>query len=325
MIPNKQTMIRLLGAGRGRHRVFACSFALHLRGACARCAARPCAFCRTRAHCRLPRRRPRRRDAGRWRSGDAASAVRCDQPAATCRPPPPSGRRRAAARRPNSRISIVRCCTPRGVLRAASRSPSSPSARRRRPAPARVRRRASYPSRLAVELKQRFPGHDITVLNRGVNGEETDDMMARFDTGVIAEHPQLVLWQVGTNSVLRDHPLEPHAVQLHEGIEELKATGADVVLIDPQYSPTVIAKSGNAGHGRADRARGQGRERRSVPPLRGHARLARGPASAFDAFVSPDGLHMNDWSYACVAKLLGRGDHRSRDPPGRLGGGASAR
>ena len=106
---------------------------------------------------------------------------------------------------------------------------------------------ANYPSRLAVELKQRFPGHDITVLNRGVNGEETEDMMARFATGVIAEHPQLVLWQVGTNSVLRDHPLDTHAVVLHEGIEELKAAGADVVLIDPQYAPRVIAKSETQG------------------------------------------------------------------------------
>ncbi|HYU21892.1 MAG TPA: SGNH/GDSL hydrolase family protein, partial [Candidatus Dormibacteraeota bacterium] len=26
---------------------------------------------------------------------------------------------------------------------------------------------------------------------------------------------------------------------------------------------------------------------------------------SFDAFVSPDHLHMNDWSYACIAKLLG--------------------
>jgi hypothetical protein len=26
---------------------------------------------------------------------------------------------------------------------------------------------------------------------------------------------------------------------------------------------------------------------------------------AFDSFVSPDHLHMNDWSYACLAKLLG--------------------
>jgi hypothetical protein len=26
---------------------------------------------------------------------------------------------------------------------------------------------------------------------------------------------------------------------------------------------------------------------------------------AFESFVSPDGLHMNDWSYACLAKGLG--------------------
>jgi hypothetical protein len=25
----------------------------------------------------------------------------------------------------------------------------------------------------------------------------------------------------------------------------------------------------------------------------------------FRAFLSPDGLHMNDWSYACLAKALG--------------------
>src|SRR5271167_1045553 len=96
---------------------------------------------------------------------------------------------------------------------------------------------ASYPSRLAVELRQRFPNRDITVLNRGVNGEETSNMLARFERDVIAEHPQLVIWQVGTNSVLRDQPLRRHAIELHEGIDELKANGADVVLIDPQFAP----------------------------------------------------------------------------------------
>ena len=44
---------------------------------------------------------------------------------------------------------------------------------------------ASYPSRLAVELKQRFPALAITVLNRGVNGEETAQMLARFESGVL--------------------------------------------------------------------------------------------------------------------------------------------
>ena len=34
-------------------------------------------------------------------------------------------------------------------------------------------------------------------------------MLARLETAVIAERPDLVLWQVGTNSVLRDKALEP--------------------------------------------------------------------------------------------------------------------
>src|SRR5258708_27021047 len=38
---------------------------------------------------------------------------------------------------------------------------------------------ASYPSRLAIELKQRFPLEDVTVLNRAVNGDETESMVAR--------------------------------------------------------------------------------------------------------------------------------------------------
>jgi hypothetical protein len=28
-------------------------------------------------------------------------------------------------------------------------------------------------------------------------------------------------------------------------------------------------------------------------------------AIPFEAFLSPDLLHMNDWGYACLAKLLG--------------------
>ncbi len=164
---------------------------------------------------------------------------------------------------------------------------------------------ATYPSRLAVELRQRFPGHDITVLNRGINGQETDDMMARFAKDVMAAHPQLVLWQVGTNSVLRDHPLNPHEAELHEGIEELKAADADVVLIDPQYSPAVIAKSETDGMV----------EQIAVAAKVENVDLFRRFAVmrnwyevdhlGFDVFVSPDHLHMNDWSYACLGKLLG--------------------
>ena len=164
---------------------------------------------------------------------------------------------------------------------------------------------ASYPSRLAIELRTRFPGREITVLNRGVNGEETDNMMARFAADVLAAHPQLVLWQIGTNSVLRDHPLNPHAVQLHDGIERLKASGADVVLIDPQFSPAVLAKSETPG---MVEQIALAAKQEDVDLFQRFAVMRDWhdvQHLSFGTFVSPDELHMNDWSYACLAKLLG--------------------
>ena len=164
---------------------------------------------------------------------------------------------------------------------------------------------ATYPSRLAVELRARFPGREITVLNRGVNGEETTNMMARFGADVIAAHPQLVLWQIGTNSVLRGHPLSPHGAQLHAGIEQLKAAGADVVLIDPQFAPVVLAKSETEG---MLEQIALAAKQEDVDLFQRYAVMRNWhdvQHLSFDAFVSPDRLHMNDWSYACLAKLLG--------------------
>jgi len=173
----------------------------------------------------------------------------------------------------------------------------------------------SYPSRLAAELQKLLRGHDITVLNRGVNGEETANMMARFATGVIAEHPQLVLWQVGTNSVLRDHPLAPHAVELRHGIEQLKEAGADVVLIDPQYAPRVLAKAETPGM--VDQIAVTAREE-NVDLFRRFDIMRdwyENQHRSFDVFVSRDGLHMNDWGYACWAKLLAGGIAQAASPP----------
>jgi acyl-CoA thioesterase I len=164
---------------------------------------------------------------------------------------------------------------------------------------------ASYPSRLADELARRFPGHEITVLNRGVNGDDAEAMLARLDAAVIAERPDLVLWQLGTNSLLRERALPPHASLVREGLARIKATGAEVVLIDPQYAPRVLAKphvedmiSLLATAAKAEHV-----------PLFHRFDLMRHWYETdhlpFETFVSSDGLHMNDWSYACLAKALG--------------------
>ena len=164
---------------------------------------------------------------------------------------------------------------------------------------------ANYPSRLSVELQQHFPKSSFTMHNRGVNGEEIGDMLARFDSSVIAAKPDLVLWQLGTNAVIRGHQLGDHGLLIREGLAKIHAIGADVVLIDPQFAPKVIAKpdaesmvaliSATAKHADVDLFR----RFELMHHWRDVGHLA------FETFVSPDGLHMNDWSYACMAKGLG--------------------
>jgi lysophospholipase L1-like esterase len=163
----------------------------------------------------------------------------------------------------------------------------------------------SYPARLAVELEARFPAHPITVINRGVNGEEAKDMVARLDEGVLSERPDLILWQVGANSVLRDSPIPAVRSDILEGLRRMKASGADVVLIDPQFAPKVLAKkdAGTMVDLLATTAKTQHVDLfRRFAVMRHWRQVARIP---FEAFISPDELHMNDWSYGCLAKLLG--------------------
>lgn len=164
---------------------------------------------------------------------------------------------------------------------------------------------ANYPSRLQAELKQRFPGHPITVINRGANGEEVADMLKRFDKAVVAAKPDLVLWQLGTNSVIRNHMFNDHGAAIRDGLNKIRSTGADVVLIDPQFAPKVIAKP-EAEHMVELIATTAKVE--NVDLFRRFDVMKRWREAdhmAFESFVSPDGLHLNDWSYACMAKGLG--------------------
>jgi acyl-CoA thioesterase I len=79
------------------------------------------------------------------------------------------------------------------------------------------------------------------------------------------------------------------------------------VLMDPQYSPKVIAKSETDGM--VGQIALMAKEE-NVDLFQRFAVMRNwfeAQHLGFDTFVSPDGLHMNDWGYACVAKLLANG------------------
>jgi acyl-CoA thioesterase I len=166
----------------------------------------------------------------------------------------------------------------------------------------------SYPSRLRIELTQRFMDRRFVVVNRGVNGDTDHDKRARFERDVIAEKPDMVLWQLGTNSMLGGDPMETHLPILQDGVAHLrKATGADIVLVDPQYAPKVLR--GGAERASlivdliAQTAQGSGVNLFRRFELMRHWREEK--QLSFDKFLSEDEFHMNDWSYSCVARAMG--------------------
>ena len=66
----------------------------------------------------------------------------------------------------------------------------------------------TYPAVFAEELHHRWPQLPVTVINKGVGGEMASQMVARFERDVLPYHPQLVIWQTGSNQALRSDNID---------------------------------------------------------------------------------------------------------------------
>ncbi|QQO34785.1 SGNH/GDSL hydrolase family protein [Bradyrhizobium diazoefficiens] len=165
----------------------------------------------------------------------------------------------------------------------------------------------NYPNRLAAQLRRQYPTANITVINAGVGGEDAPEMMKRLQTEVIDVHPDLVIWQVGTNAVLRNLDPGETARIVEDGITRIQAAGdADIVLVDPQYSPRVTERPESAS--KMVKLLGKVAELRHVgifPRFEVMRDWHEKQSLPVESFVIADGLHMNDWGYACFAQLLG--------------------
>ena len=107
---------------------------------------------------------------------------------------------------------------------------------------------AAYPGRLQSFLQKEYPKANTAMVNKGIGGQEAPVEFQRFDTDVIAEKPDLVIWQVGTNAVWQSPSSIPPPPTFDEttsairnGLVELRdQTQADVILMDLQYVPALL-------------------------------------------------------------------------------------
>jgi len=161
----------------------------------------------------------------------------------------------------------------------------------------------AYPARLEALLRAALPGHAVRVLNRGIGGQDVGEMLARLDADVLPERPDLVVWQAGANAALRG--MDPAAFRdtLAEGVARVRASGADVVLMDSQLAPVVLSRPLCPQLAAAMRDVAAAR---SIPVF-SRAELMRAWETAGTSptdMLHADGLHHNDRGYACLAEAL---------------------
>jgi len=162
----------------------------------------------------------------------------------------------------------------------------------------------TYPALLQAELRERFPGADITVINRGGNGEDVNENLRRFESDVHGAKPDLVLWQLGTNYILRNWGVQNFAAPFANGLDLIRSYGADAVVIDLQYSPWV---NGDADTPAMTALLASVAREKKVSVFKRYALMKRWvevekvPMSTLITF---DGLHLTDWSYACFTRAL---------------------
>ena len=101
----------------------------------------------------------------------------------------------------------------------------------------------AFPRQMGRALQQAVPGVRVEVVVRGGRGMTAADMLALMRTEIAAVKPQLILWQTGTVEAVRNSPPGEFGQVLLEGAEAAEQAGANLVLIDPQYSRFLQANS----------------------------------------------------------------------------------
>lgn len=95
----------------------------------------------------------------------------------------------------------------------------------------------AYPARLQHALTEMLPGVEVKVAADAKARRNAGEMLKALPAALAAVKPALVVWQTGTVDAMQGIDLDQFSQSLDHGIHIARSAGADVVFINPQYSP----------------------------------------------------------------------------------------
>jgi hypothetical protein len=97
--------------------------------------------------------------------------------------------------------------------------------------------RYAYPARLEEALQQQLQGVTVKVIAHVQPRTSTADMVPGLAKILADDKPSLVIWQTGTTDAINGVAAEDFRVSLDDGVGAIESAGANVILMNMQYSP----------------------------------------------------------------------------------------
>jgi len=96
---------------------------------------------------------------------------------------------------------------------------------------------SAYPARLQAMLKQKLPSTTVNLSVELLVKKTAEEAASGFVKLVEDKKSTLVIWQTGTVDAMRSIDPDDFRSAVDEGVAALQKAGADVVLMNMQYSP----------------------------------------------------------------------------------------
>ena len=163
---------------------------------------------------------------------------------------------------------------------------------------------SAYPAKLQAALKERLPSIPVNLSVELQSGKTAEDVAAGLVKLVEAKKPTLVIWQTGTVDAMRSVDPDDFRGAVDEGVVALQNAGADVVMVNLQYSPrteTMISAPPYLDNMRVVA------QQHDVPLFDRFAIMRHwNEAGDFDLFSNVHGTDMAKRVHACLGRALSK-------------------
>ena len=160
---------------------------------------------------------------------------------------------------------------------------------------------AAFPDVMKRELLRLRPSARIELINSGRIMEDIPSNVARLDNDVLRYKPDLVLWQLGSNDAVWRGIADNAKEMVSDAVKRLKATNADVVLVDLQYAPLVLLTT---RHIRMEKIIAEVALEQNVGQFPRFLLMKRAIEGGVTGLVWWDGLHNSAEGHKCIGIAL---------------------